>query len=82
VGLVHCRALLEFLGLAANKNGRIVNIKGRRLSDIGIELFSNASGHLPMVNPDSVLSRYDGGKEEAEKAGGPVRSRVEIARIF
>ena len=67
VGLVHCRALLEFLGLAANK-GRIVNIDRRRSSDIGIEHFSNASGHLAMVNPETALSRYDGGKEEAEKA--------------
>ena len=68
VGLVHCRALLEFLGLTANKSGRIVNIDGRRSSDIGIEHFSNASGHLSMVNPETALSRYGGGKEEAEKA--------------
>jgi hypothetical protein len=68
VGLVHCRALLEFLGLAANKSGRIVNIDRRRCSDIGIEHFSNASGYLSMVNPETALSRYDGGKEEAEKA--------------
>jgi hypothetical protein len=70
VGLVHCRALLEFLGLTANKSGRIVNIDRRRYSDdIGIEHFSNASGHhLSMVNPETALSRYDGGKEEAEKA--------------
>lgn len=69
VGLVHCRALLEFLGLAANK-GRIVNIdrRQRRTSDIGIEHFSTASGHLSMVNPETALSRYRGGKEEAEKA--------------
>jgi len=67
-GLVHCRALLEFLGLTANKSGRIVNINRRRPGDIGIEHFSNASGHLSTVNPDTVLSRYDGSKEEAEKA--------------
>jgi hypothetical protein len=68
VGLVHCRALLEFLGLAASKSGRILNIDRRRPSDIGIEHFSNASGHLSMVNPETALSRYQGGKEEAEKA--------------
>ena len=67
-GLVHCRALLEFLGLTANKSGRIANIKGRRSSDIGIEHFSNASGHLSMVDPETALSRYPGGNEEAEKA--------------
>jgi hypothetical protein len=68
VGLVHCRALLEFLGLTANKSGRIVNIDRRRSSDIGIEHFSNASGHLSMVHPETAISRYDGGKVEAEKA--------------
>ena len=53
-GLVKSRALLEFLGLTANKSGRIVNIDRRRYSDdIGIEHFSNASGHhLSMVSPE------------------------------
>src|SRR6476620_4349702 len=57
IGLVHCRALLEFLGLTANKSDRIVNIKGRRPSDIGIEHFSNASGRLSKVDPESALGR-------------------------
>lgn len=74
-GLVHCRALLEFLGLTVNKSGRIVNVSGRRPTDIGIEHFSNASGSLPMVTPDAALARYDGGKEDAEKA------LVEVYRI-
>jgi hypothetical protein len=68
IGLVHCRALLEFLGLTANKSDRIVNIKGRRPSDIGIEHFSNASGRLSKVDPESALGRYPGGKVEAENA--------------
>ncbi len=67
-GLVHCRALLEFLGLSANKSGRIENIKRRQPSDVGIEHFSNAAGHLPMVDSCDALRRYDGGKEEAERA--------------
>jgi hypothetical protein len=67
-GLVHCRALLEFLGLTSNRIGHIVNVNGRRPTDIGIESFSNASGHLSIVRPDAALGRYDGGKEEAEKA--------------
>lgn len=67
-GLVHCRALLEFLGLIANRHGRIVNVSGRRPTDVGIENFSNASGNLSMVSPEAVLARYDGGKEEAERA--------------
>jgi hypothetical protein len=64
-GLIHCRALLEFLGLTV-KAGHIGNIdkKKRRSSDIGIEDFP----HLSMVNPDDALGRYPGSKEEAEKA--------------
>ena len=68
VGLVYCRALLEFLGLTAESD-RIVNItKKRRPDDIGVEHFSNASGHLSKVDPDAALSRYPGGKVEAENA--------------
>lgn len=67
-GLVHCRALLEFLGLTANQAGRIVNVKKRRPTDIGIEKFSIARGPLSMISPDTALGRYDGSKEEAEKA--------------
>ncbi|UPJ41963.1 hypothetical protein IVB40_32590 [Bradyrhizobium sp. 40] len=67
-GLVHCRALLEFLGLTANRYGRIVNVSGRRPTDVGIESFSNAGGRLSMVSPEAALARYDGGKEEANKA--------------
>jgi hypothetical protein len=64
-GLVHCRALLEFLGLSMNKKtGRLDNVSRRQSTDIGIEHF----GQLRMVSPDAVLSRYDGGRDEAEKA--------------
>jgi hypothetical protein len=67
-GLIHCRALLEFLGLTANRSGRITNVSGRRPSDIGIEHFSNSSGSLSMVHPDIAFGLYDGGKLEAENA--------------
>ena len=40
-GLVHSRALLEFLGLC-DKNGTLCNIKKRRRGDVGIEHFKNA----------------------------------------
>ena len=66
-GLVHCRALLEFLGLIM-KAGRLRNIESRRSTDIGIEHFSNASGHLSMVTPGDAIGRYPGGKKEAEDA--------------
>jgi hypothetical protein len=66
-GLVHCRALLEFLGLCMT-HARLSNIKRRRDSDIGIENFQNESGHLSKAAPHDVLNRYAGGREEAEKA--------------
>lgn len=67
-GLVHCRALLEFLGLCA-ENGDLKNVNlPRRRDDIGVELFSNASGTLPLVAPSVAVSRYRGSAEEAERA--------------
>ena len=66
-GLIHCRALLEFLGLCMTR-AQISNIKKRRGGDIGIENFRNGNGHLPRVAPNNVLNRYSGGREEAEKA--------------
>lgn len=67
-GLVHCRALLEFLGLCMNKDARLGNIKTRRSSDIGIEHFRNSSGPLPKVTPDDAVRRYEGGRQQAEEA--------------
>src|SRR5882757_7522130 len=42
-GMMHCRALLEFLGLC-DKNDRLGNIKKRRSTDSGIEDFNTPSG--------------------------------------
>ncbi len=67
-GLVHCRALLEFLGLCMTPNGKLGNISKRRGSDIGIEHFKTSNGHLATVRPDQALNRYEGGREEAENA--------------
>jgi hypothetical protein len=66
-GLVHCRALLEFLGLC-NRNEVLSNIEKRRRGDVGIEHFKNAAGYLKIVDPEAVLKRYDGEQAEAEKA--------------
>ncbi|MHB1272236.1 MAG: hypothetical protein ACYCZD_05595 [Rhodanobacter sp.] len=67
-GLIHCRALLEFLGLCA-RNSRLHNVGlPRRQDDIGIESFSNASGPLSLVTPVAAISHYAGPAEEAEKA--------------
>src|SRR5262249_29779307 len=45
-GLVHCRALLEFLGLCMTGDGKLGNISKRRRSDIGIEHFKTFNGNL------------------------------------
>ena len=66
-GLVHCRALLEFLGLC-ERDGGLSNRKRRQSSDVGIEHFRNTDGPLKMVDPETALSRYDGGRDEAKKA--------------
>lgn len=66
-GLVHCRALLEFLGLR-EKNGRLLGNRKRKPDDVGIEHFSNADGPLKTVDPETALSRYEGGRQEAEEA--------------
>lgn len=68
-GLMHCRALLEFLGLCKTADGRLGNIKKRRSSsDVGIENFSNSRGHLKKVVPDEALNCYPGPRDEAENA--------------
>lgn len=66
-GLIHARALLEFLGLC-ERQGRLSNRKNRKPGDHGIEHFQAASGPLQMVDPESSLARYPGGRDEAEKA--------------
>jgi hypothetical protein len=68
-GIIHCRALLEFLGLSMSRAGALENLhRPRRSDDVGIEHFSTSSGPLPMVPPSSALSRWPGGPAEAEQA--------------
>jgi hypothetical protein len=67
-GLVHCRALLEFLGLCQANGARLGAVQKRRGGDISIEHFRNASGPLPKVTLDDALNRYAGGRAEAERA--------------
>jgi hypothetical protein len=68
-GIMHCRALLEFLGLC-EKDGNLGNIKKRRSTDIGIEHFNASSGTpLKKVTPADAEGRYPGGPSgEAENA--------------
>jgi hypothetical protein len=67
VGLIHARALLEFLGLCA-VNGKLRQITKRRPDDLAVEYFSTAQFPLSIVSPDSALSAYQGPMGEAEKA--------------
>jgi hypothetical protein len=68
-GIIHCRALLEFLGLCMSKAGKLENLKRPRKSDdVGIEHFSTSSGPLPIVAPSGALARWPGGPEEAEQS--------------
>jgi hypothetical protein len=66
VGLIHARALLEFLGLAAER-GTLVPAR-RRNDDIAVEQFSTPQIPLSMVTPSDVFSAYPGPQEEAEQA--------------
>jgi hypothetical protein len=66
-GLVHCRALLELLGLC-EKNGALGNRRTRRPGDVGIEHFRTTDGPLKKVHPEIALSRYEGDQGEAERA--------------
>ncbi|MCU0884839.1 MAG: hypothetical protein MUC44_07800 [Beijerinckiaceae bacterium] len=72
-GFLHCRALLEFLGLQASEKGnagsvKLVELKKRRNDDVGIEHFKNADGPLKILSPHVALSRYRGPAEDAEKS--------------
>jgi hypothetical protein len=69
VGFVHCRALLEFMGLCDRK-GTLSQItdKERYKTDVGVEHFRNANGPLKKVEPEMALGRYGGDRAEAEKA--------------
>ena len=66
VGLIHARALLEFLGLGA-RDGKLVPAR-RRYDDIAVEQFSTPAVPLTMVTPSDVFSAYPGPQEEAEQA--------------
>jgi hypothetical protein len=66
-GLIHARALLEFLGLCA-VGGKLKTIRNRRNDDLAVEQFSTAAFPLKIVTPDDALTAYPGPKDEAEDA--------------
>jgi hypothetical protein len=70
-GVIHCRALLEFLGLRVSPSNPTKLVPRGRKShgdDWVIEDFANAAGALPLVTPQQAVSRYKGDPIEAEKA--------------
>lgn len=68
-GLIHSRALLEFLGLC-ELGSVLSNIdpKRRRPGDHSIEQFRSDGAPLKMVDVESVLARYKSDPAEAEQA--------------
>ena len=70
-GLVHCRALLEFLGLRVSRTDPTKLVpRGPKTQpdDWVIEDLSNSAGPLPLVTPQQAVSKYQGDAVEAESA--------------
>lgn len=70
-GIIHSRALLEFLGIGANPSDHrklVSRPPPRRPDDLLIEHFSNSFGTLSRVTPAQAIAKYDGPAEEAERA--------------
>ena len=69
VGVIHCRSLLNFLGLTTDKEKCHLKVKeSARLTDIVISNFSIGNKPLPKVTVEEALSPYKGNKPEAEAA--------------
>ena len=66
-GIIHARALLEFLGLCA-VNGKLGQVQRRRPDDVAVEHFSTEEFPLSIVDPNAALSAYPGPREDAEQA--------------
>lgn len=66
-GIIHARALLEFLGLCVRR-GRLANISRRHPGDVAVEHYSMPERPLTMVSPDTALAAYPGSRMEAEEA--------------
>lgn len=66
--LVHCRALLEFLGLSAKNEKTLAQRKSARNDDVVIEHFSVPTGHLRKITVVEATAPYTGDPVEAEQA--------------
>jgi len=59
VGILNVRGLMEFVGLKVAGTALVqLNPRQRRADDIGIEMFSTASGPLRLVTPDDVAAEH------------------------
>lgn len=68
IGLIHARALLEFLGLSLIE-GKLKTIeRKRRADDIAIEHFKANGVALERLTPEQALSDYPGDPEDARAA--------------
>lgn len=69
-GVMHCRALLEFIGLRCDSKNpnKLIQRGGGREDDFGIEDFSGPNGNLQRISIPAALSAYAGSAEEAEKS--------------
>ena len=69
IGVLHARALLEFIGLKA-KDGLLVQIdpKTRQLDDAAIEKVFGQTGALPLVSPEDVGAIHPDDSEAAKRA--------------
>lgn len=66
-GIIHARALLEFMGLCSLK-GRLGQITNRRKDDVAIEHYSTERVPLRQVKPEEAIAAYAGPAQEAETA--------------
>ena len=69
IGVLHARALLEFIGLKA-KDGLLLQIdpKTRQLDDAAIEKVFGQTGALPLVSPEDVGAIHPDDSEAAKRA--------------
>ena len=69
-GIVHCRSILEFLGIKGDLNNysKLTSRNNRRKDDLVIEDFSGQDGALPRITVQEAASPYQGSSDEAEAA--------------